>query len=214
MSISQSMVPDRSVSLNLNVRGMGLSATLEINERCRQLQQQNHTVYKLGLGQSPFPVPASVVEALRVAAPEKDYLPVLGLPALREAVAEFHRRQDQISYHPDGVIIGPGSKELMFLVQLAYYGQIIVPSPCWVSYLPQARVIGRTDKIIPKSFQNGWRLTAEQLAESFERDNDDYRPRLLVLNYPNNPSGQTHTADELKEIAEVARRFRAIVLSD
>jgi len=214
VSIPQSMNADRSVSLNLNVRGMGLSATLDINERCRQLQQQNHTVYKLGLGQSPFPVPAPVVEALRVAAPEKDYLPVLGLPALREAVAEFHCRQDQIPFHPDGVIIGPGSKELMFLVQLAYYGQIIVPSPCWVSYLPQARVIGRTDKIIPKSFGNGWRLTAEQLTESFERDNDDYRPRLLVLNYPNNPSGQTHTADELKEIAEVARRFRAIVLSD
>jgi len=214
VSISQSTIPNRSVSLNLNVRGMGLSATLAINERCRQLQEQDRTVYRLGLGQSPFPVPAPVVEALQMAAHEKNYLPVRGLPALREAVADFHRRHDQIPFHPDGVIIGPGSKELMFLVQLAYYGQIIVPSPCWVSYLPQARVIGRTVKIIPKSFEHGWRLTAEQLRKSFEIDNDQYRPRLLVLNYPNNPSGQTHTVDELKEIAEVARRFHTIILSD
>ena len=65
----------KPVSLNLNVRGMGLSATLAINERCRALRDKGRTVYNLGLGQSPFPVPGPVVEALRLAAPEKDYLP-------------------------------------------------------------------------------------------------------------------------------------------
>ena len=204
----------KPVSLNLNLRGMEQSATLAINERSLLLREKGKTVYAMGLGQSPFPVPDSVVEALRLAASEKDYLPVKGLPALREAVADFHRDREQIDAHPDGVIIGPGSKELMFLLQLAFYGEIIVTSPCWVSYLPQARIIGRTVSVIPRSFEQGWKLTAEQLTETLERQADDYRPRLLVLNYPGNPTGQTYTANELEHIAEVARRFEVIVLSD
>jgi aspartate aminotransferase len=204
----------KPVSLNLNLRGMRQSATLAINERSRLLREKGQTVYAMGLGQSPFPVPDSVVEALKLAAPEKDYLPVKGLPALREAVANFHRNREQIDAHPDGVIIGPGSKELMFLLQLAFYGEIIVTSPCWVSYLPQARIIGRTVSVIPRSFEQGWKLTAEQLTETLEHEDDDYRPRLLVLNYPGNPTGQTYTANELEEIADVARRFHVIILSD
>lgn len=208
------MYGKKPVSLNLNLRGMGLSATLALNERCRQLRQEGRTICNLGLGQSPFPVPNSVVEALRLAAPQKDYLPVRGLPALREAVADFHRSHDEIEAYADGVIIGPGSKELMFLLQLTYYGEIIITTPCWVSYLPQARIIGRKVSMIHTSHEQGWRITAEQLQRSWELVHDDYRPRLLVLNYPSNPSGRTYTPDELKEIAEVARRFQAIVLSD
>jgi aspartate aminotransferase len=204
----------KPVSLNLNLRGMGQSATLAINEKSRLLREKGRTVYAMGLGQSPFPVPDSVVEALRLAAPEKDYLPVKGLPTLREAVAEFHREREQIDAHPEGVIIGPGSKELMFLLQLAFYGEIIVTSPCWVSYLPQARIIGRTVSVIPRSYDQGWKLTAEQLTETLEREADDFRPRLLVLNYPGNPTGQTYSADELMQIADVTRRFQVIILSD
>jgi aspartate aminotransferase len=73
--------------LNLNVRGLKPSATIAINERSRELQRQGRTVIRLGLGQSPFPVPEVVVEALRAHAHEKDYLPAKGLPALRQAVA-------------------------------------------------------------------------------------------------------------------------------
>lgn len=208
------MNTSKPVSLNLNLRGMGQSATLAINEQSRRLREQGQAVFAMGLGQSPFPVPNSVVEALRMAAPEKDYLPVKGLPALREAVARFHRDREQIDAHRDGVLIGPGSKELMFLLQLTFYGEIIVTSPCWVSYLPQARIIGRTVSVIPRSFDQEWKLTAEQLTETLASEDDDYRPRLLVLNYPGNPTGQTYTAEELEKIAEVARRFQVIVLSD
>ncbi len=205
---------DKPVSLNLNVRGLHQSATLAINERCRALRGKGRTVYNLGLGQSPFPVPDSVVEALRLAAPQKDYLPVRGLPLLRETVAEFHRNRDLVDTHPDGVLIGPGSKELMFLLQLAYYGEITVTTPCWVSYLPQAHIIGRTVSTLPTNREQKWKITAPQLLWSLELVEDDYRPRLLVLNYPSNPSGQSYTADELEDIADVARRFQLVVLSD
>lgn len=204
----------KPVSLNLNVRGMGQSATLAIKEKCRDLRREGRTVYDFGLGQSPFPIPTSVVDALRLAAPEKDYLPVKGLAALREAVADYHRRKDQIDAHPDGVLVGPGSKELMFILQLVYYGEILLVPPCWVSYWPQARIIGRRSSLIHTTYETDWKLTAEKLRQSLEIVGDDHRPRLLVLNYPSNPTGLTFSSDELREIAEVCRRFNIIVLSD
>jgi len=204
----------KQVSLNLNVRGMGQSATLAIKDKCRELRAQGRHVHDFGLGQSPFPVPRPMVEALRLNAPQKDYLPVKGLPALRQAVAEFHRKKDQVDAHADRVLVGPGSKELMFLLQLTFYGEIIMPTPCWVSYVPQARVIGRRISLIHTTVQSDWKLTAAQLDEALSAVSDDTRPRLLVLNYPSNPTGGTLNADELKGLAEVARKFGVIVLSD
>lgn len=208
------MSPQKPVSLNLNVRGLGQSATLAIKDRCRELLLAGKPVYDFGLGQSPFPVPTPVVEALRLAAPEKDYLPVKGLPALREAVAEFHRNKDHVDSHPDRIIVGPGSKELMFLLQIVYYGEILIPTPCWVTYIPQARIIGRRISLAPTAYQDGWKLTPAGLLKSIEIVNDDYRPRLLVLNYPSNPTGLTYTENELAAIAEIARKYQIIVLSD
>ena len=106
-------IPD--VNLNLNVRGMPLSATLLINEKSDELIKNGKMVCKLGLGQSPFPVPLSVVEELKVNAHQKYYLPVKGLPQLREAVADYHRRTHRIYSATEDVLIGPGSKELMFI---------------------------------------------------------------------------------------------------
>src|SRR5665648_453574 len=205
---------DKRVSLNINVRGNSQSATLAINERCKLLQAEGMRIYNFGLGQSPFPVPTPVVNALKLHAHEKDYLPVKGLPALREAVAGFHRAKDNVDASPDGVLVGPGSKELMFLLQLVYYGEIVMPTPCWVSYVPQAEILGKRVRLIHTTFEDKWHITGPRLAEFLENENDVYRPRLLVLNYPGNPDGLTYTVDELKEIAEVARKYEIILLSD
>ena len=202
----------RSGSLNLNVRGLKQSATLAINEQSNALRRAGRRIYKLGLGQSPFPVPSEVVDALKHHAHEKDYLPVTGLPALREAVAEFHRQKDHVEARPEGVLVGPGSKELMFLLQLAFYGELLVPSPAWVSYVPQARIIGRTVNLIQTTFEENWRVSPRRLEEICQADPD--RPRILVLNYPGNPEGGSYTAQELEELAAVARRFGVILLSD
>jgi aspartate aminotransferase len=200
------------LSLNLNVRGMPLSATLHINELSNKLKQQGKKVYKFGLGQSPFPVPKVVVDELRSNAFQKDYLEVKGLKPLREAVAEYHSRRNGILCKADNVLIGPGSKELMFLLQFVYYGELVIPTPSWVSYAPQARVIGRQQTWIKTKEENNWRLLPEDLHKIC--NNDQYKPRILILNYPSNPTGVTYSCDELKELADVAREHRIILLSD
>ena len=134
---------DPDIHLNLNVRGLPVSATLDINERSRQLINQGQKIFKFGLGQSPFPVPKVVEDELKKNAHQKDYLPVLGLYQLRQAVADYYNRILGLEFEPERVMIGPGSKELMFILQLAYYGDLVIPRPSWVSYAPQAHIIGR-----------------------------------------------------------------------
>jgi aspartate aminotransferase len=204
----------KHVSLNLNVRGLNHSATLAINDLSNELRSNGKPVFRAGLGQSPFPVPVPVVDALKLHAHEKDYLPARGLPALREAVASFHRNIDCVDAKAENVIIGPGSKELMFLLQLVYYGELLVPTPCWVSYIPQAKIIGRQISLIHTSARDQWKMTAKRLEEHCKSEEDDYRPRILILNYPNNPAGNTYSEKELVKLAEVARKYEVVLLSD
>jgi aspartate aminotransferase len=200
------------VHLNLNVRGLKPSSTLAINERSNLLRAQGRMVYKLGLGQSPFPVPDPVVETLRTNAFQKDYLPVKGLPALREAVAEYHRRRQGMDSSCEDVLIGPGSKELMFLLQLVYYGDLVIPTPSWVSYAPQAHIIGRHVRWLQTHRENNWRLTPDELEKLCQEDHS--RPRIVILNYPSNPTGGTYNLDELEALARVAQNYGVILLSD
>ena len=136
---------DPRIPFNLNPRVQSLrpSATLAMNEHCAQLIRAGRQVYRLGFGQSPFPIPPSVVAALQAHAQQRDYLPVRGLRQLRAAVAEFHRRRYGLATTADDVLIGPGSKELIFLAQLVYQGELLAPSPSWVSYVPQAQLVGQ-----------------------------------------------------------------------
>ncbi len=202
------------VSLNLSVRGLEQSPTLALSEKCTELSQNGTEVFNLGIGQSPFPVPDSIVNALKQNAHERKYLPVRGLPELRKAVADYHCQRDNTDDRAEHVLIGPGSKILMFILQLVFYGEIIVPSPCWVSYIPQAKITERNVRIIDTSFKDRWHITSERLRELCESEHDTYRPRVLVLNYPGNPDGTTYTTKELKDIADVAREYEVILLSD
>ena len=201
-----------NINLNLNVRGLPQSATLAINEKSNELRKSGRKVFKLGLGQSPFPVPQPVVEELKVNAHQKDYLPVMGLSQLREAVADYHCRRQGVCYTENEVMIGPGSKELMFLLQYVYYGDLVIPTPSWVSYAPQAHIIGRQVRWIKTQRENKWRLTAEELERHFHHDHD--KPRIVILNYPSNPVGATYSDNELKEIAKIAKKYKVILCSD
>jgi len=130
-------------AINKNITFLKPSATLVINERSNALVKSGKKVYKLGFGQSPFPVPKIVVNALKKNAHQKDYLPVKGLMALREAVAKYSHQKFGVDCTAEDVLIGPGSKELLFLTQLIYQGELLLPQPSWVSYEPQAQLASK-----------------------------------------------------------------------
>lgn len=207
--IAKATIPNH---LNTHLRDLKKSATLAINEKSNELAQKGKKIYKLGFGQSPFPVPDPVVEALKSHAHEKDYLPVKGLYPLREAIAENWKRKQGLDFTAEDIMISPGSKELLFLLQLVYDGDLVIPSPSWVSYAPQATMIGKSVHWIKTYPENKWLLTAEDLNAFCLKEPN--RPRIVILNYPSNPTGASYNESALKEIATVARKYRIILISD
>ena len=182
------------------------SPTLAMNELVRAMERDGRSVYKFGFGQSPFAIPYATVLALQHHAHQRDYLPVRGLPALCDAVADYHQRQG-IPCTGHDILIGPGSKQLMFLLFLVLEAEVWIPAPSWVSYEPQAHMLGRKFHWIQTRFEDGWRVRPDQLQ-------DIPAGSILVLNYPNNPTGLTYSRTELIALAAAARDRELMILSD
>ena len=192
------------------VKNLKPSSTLAINETSRKLEEQGKKIYKFGFGQSPFKVPEDVVEELKNNSHQNKYLPMQGLLELRNAVAKYTSKKKNFDYKSENVIIGPGSKELMFLLHIIFDGEIILPAPSWVSYAPQA-ILGRNKiQILQTKRENNWFPTASEIEKVILKNkNKNY---LLFLNSPNNPSGQI--CENLGEISEIANKYNLIILSD
>ena len=152
------------------VKNLKPSSTLLINETSRKLEEQGRKIYKFGFGQSPFKVPKDVVEELKSNAHQNKYLPMQGLSELRNAVAKYTSKKKNYDYKSDNVIIGPGSKELMFLLHVIFDGEIILPAPSWVSYAPQA-ILGRNKiQILQTERENNWFPSAAQIEKIISKD--------------------------------------------
>jgi len=199
------------VKIQNHLKEIGKSPTLNINEISDDLEDQGRTVYKFGFGQSPFPVPETVIDELKKHANEKTYLPVEGLYSLREAVANYYVNQENIFIAPDNVLIGPGSKELMFILQMVLDCTIIFPSPSWVSYEPQSIILKKNYSYLNTSFDNKWKISPECLMETCKEIRG---VKLLILNYPGNPTGLSYSSSELEIIADICRENNTLILSD
>jgi len=186
------------------------SATLAINEESNRLKRSGKKVYKFGFGQSPFPVPDSIISALKNNANKNTYLPMQGLEELRLAIANYLNKNNNNNFKSEDIIIGPGTKELMFLTQIAFQGEVLLPAPSWVSYQPQALIAKNKVHWIQTTDSSNWFPTAEQLENKIK--NIKNKNLLLFINSPNNPSGTV--CKNLQEIAEVAKKYRLIILSD
>ena len=196
--------------INNIVKDLKPSATLRINEESKKLETQGTKIFKFGFGQSPFQIPKDIVDELKNNAYQNKYLPMQGLPELRSSISRYINNKKKYNYVSENVIVGPGTKELMFLLHLLFDGDVILPIPSWVSYEPQA-LLGR-NKIhwLETTSLNNWFPTAESLEKIISKNkNKNY---LLFLNSPNNPSGQI--CNNLEEISVVAKKNNLIILSD
>jgi aspartate aminotransferase len=186
------------------------SATLAINEESDRLKKKGKKVYKFGFGQSPFSVPESVISALKKYANKNTYLPMQGLEELRLAISNHLNQNNDNIFTSEDIVIGPGTKELMFLTQIAFGGEILLSAPSWVSYQPQAIIAKNKVHWMQTSADTNWFPTPEQLESKIKSANN--QNLLFFMNSPNNPSGTV--CSNLQEIAEVAKKYKLIILSD
>ena len=192
------------------IKNLNLSATLKINEISKNLEKEGKDIIKFGFGQSPFQVPEKIVEELKKNAHQKNYLPIQGLGELREAIAKYESKKKNKNFTQDQIIVGPGSKELMFLLHISFDGEIILPCPSWVSYKPQSVIADNKSHWIETTAENNWYPKAESIQNLISKNKE--KKYLMILNSPNNPSGQV--CKNLNEISEIIKKYKITVLSD
>jgi aspartate aminotransferase len=191
------------------------SETLLINQVSLVRESNSEDVYKFGFGQSPFPVPQKITDSLAQAAHRKEYMNVQGHLPLRQAIAKFHSNLEGRNFHEDNIIVGSGSKILIFSIMAAFEKvEIVLPAPSWVSYEPQANILGHSVDWLETTFEDKWSLTPDRLEDYCQHRKNTDTPLILVLNYPNNPTGQSFTKKELKALATVMKKYNIIVIAD
>ncbi len=169
-------------------------------------------MYHLGFGESRFPVHPLLLEALAEHGKAKSYLPSRGLPELLDAVAAYYTRHLGIDFDAGQVVVGPGSKALIYAIQMAVDAELYLPSPSWVSYAPQARMLDKPVRFIPSRVEDDYALDLAELEKLLKTSTTEQR--LLIVNSPNNPTGGMLQASQLEALADFCRRHNVIVMSD
>lgn len=203
------------VAIRPSLRGLKFSPTLLINEEVADLRRAGNTVYHMGFGESPFPVHPRIRAAISDYSGKNQYMPAAGMGELRDAARRYILKKHHIENGEFDVMVGPGSKELIFDIQLAVAGDLLFPAPSWVSYIPQTLITRDEVVRIPLSSKSAYKLSGPILDEHITTSRRSGKnPTKLILNYPNNPTGMTYTPEELEEIAHVCRRHHILVISD
>ena len=166
--------------------------------------------YGFAFGQSPFPVPKLIQEALIKNVDKGAYAAVSGIPELRNAISKYNKYYFGMDIAPERIYVGPGTKELIYNLLEILHGTVILPTPAWLGYLPQIRFLKKNYHMLPASENK--KISPSDLKKLALRLQD--RQKILILNNPHNPTGLLYNRSELEEIADVCREQNITVISD
>lgn len=196
-------------------QNLASSPTLAINEAVAARKAAGQRILHLGFGEASFPLHPLLNEAFARAARQTSYAPVLGLPALRQAIADYLNRTRGLNISPDCVAVAPGSKPLLYALLQVLAGDVLLPSPSWVSYAPQARLANRHVCIVEADPGDHHRLSRASLSAALaEGRHEGANPRILVVNTPSNPTGGMWAREDSEAIAAWARQEGITLISD
>lgn len=204
------------IHLEEHLNRLAVPTNLRINDRIQELRARcqswgcTRPYHHFAFGESPFSPPPSVIEQLRRHADAHAYLLTAGLQELREAIASYYCARFGLDCSPQQVVVSPGSKEMIGMALAVVEGPVFIPTPSWVSYLPQARLLRKEVLTLRTRRQDGYKLQPESLEELTREKTQS----ILLLNHPHNPTGAVYSKQELQQIAEVCRRRSIVVIAD
>ena len=191
------------------------SLTIAISTVARKMIADGKNVISLSQGEPDFDTPRNIKDAAirAIEAGLTKYTDVSGTPALRKAAADKLRRDSGLDYKPEEVIVSTGAKQVLFNAMLATIDagdEVIIPSPCWVTYPDIVTLADGKPVLVPCPQNNGFKLRAEDLEAAITP-----KTRWFMLNNPCNPTGAAYTAEELRPICDVLMRHPHVwVLTD
>lgn len=192
-----------------------VSPTVAVSARARELKAEGRDIIALAAGEPDFDTPQHIRDAAKRAVDrgETRYTAAEGIPELREAIAAKFKRDNGLDYTPDQVLVGVGGKQIIFNAMMATLDagdEVILPTPCWVSYPDIVRLFGGKPVFVDTQPQEGFRLTPEALEAAITP-----RTRWLLLNSPSNPTGVMYSHEDLSALGEVLKRHPdVLVLTD
>ena len=202
-------------NLSDRVNNLSESATLEMTRLSRNLKAEGHNVITLSIGEPDFNTPEHIKEAAKKAINDNHthYTPVSGFPELRKAIAGKLKRDCNLDYEPDQIVVSNGAKQSIANVILSIVNpgeEVIVPSPYWVSY-PEIVKLAEGKMIeIQTTIETDFKVTPEQIEKAITE-----KTRAFIFSSPCNPTGSVYSKDELKAIAKVISKHKNIfIISD
>ncbi len=203
--------------IDQHVEDMEMPENLKLNTFLKEFHQKCHNkkcdfgTYGFSFGQSPFPVPNIMQKALMKNAGMGAYASVSGILPLREAISEYNKYYFDVDVDPRRILIGNGTKQLIYNILELLHGTVILPTPTWLGYLPQIRFLRKNFHMLATRRNNG-KIIPEELKHLALRLHD--RQKILFLNNPNNPTGRLYERLELEEIVDICRMYNILVISD
>ena len=203
------------MTLSHNVQRVQPSVTMQISARAAALKREGIDVVALSAGEPDFDTPNNIKE-IAIKAIENGFTkyttPSSGIIELKEAICAKFKRDNGLEYTPDTVTVNSGAKHSLFLAVAALLNpedEVVIPTPYWVTYSEQPRLVGAEPVIVETRPENDLKLTADEFRAAITPNT-----RMLFLCSPSNPSGAVYTREELQALAEVAVQHGIFVLSD
>ena len=191
------------------------SATIAVSQKARELKAKGRDVISLGAGEPDFDTPDNIKKAAIDAMNrgETKYTAVAGIIELREAIARKFKRENNLDYTANQVIVGTGGKQILFNAFMATLNpgdEVVIPAPYWVSYPEMVALCGGTPVFVPASIDNKFKLQPADLEAAITP-----KTKWFVFNSPSNPSGAAYSHDELKALTDVLMKHPHVwVLTD
>ena len=197
------------------VKALSVSQTLAMTQKSRELKAQGIDVINLSIGEPDFTVPQHIKEAAKKAIDDNYsyYPPVAGYEDLRKAIVAKFKRDNNLEFKTEQIVVSNGAKHSIMNVILSLVNagdEVIIPAPYWVSYIEMIRLARGKAVVIDSSIENDFKVTPEQIENAITE-----KTKIFLYSSPSNPTGSLYTKDELKAFAQVfARHKQVMVVSD
>ena len=190
------------------------SPTLSITAKTNKMKSEGINVVGLGAGEPDFDTPVNIKEAAKKAIDKgfTKYTPTAGIKELKDAICVKFKKDNNLEYAPDEVIVSCGAKHSIFNIVVTLCNEndeVLLPSPYWVSYPEMVKVAGAKTVMLNTTKESGFKITPEQLQKAIRSNT-----KLLILNSPSNPTGMVYSEGELKDLSRIIAKAGIYCISD